>query len=312
MEMDTLKSIFLMLLVVGILLLIAESSTSSTNKETEERLGDIAQYGGIQNVILLVSEPDIKISCARGTNDQTIYSVELNGMQIRSQSKTPQDIYVGIIFKRARARTEESLPPLEPSTTTGIGTAGQLSFLNMLSDSPPLINRQDVRYFSGAIKPFQSLIYRNNLITLSNLEERGFISKKCTASVTVKCSSAEEHPMFLTLEDDEQQCQMQSDKSSCEKVIDACTTNIRVRLDAYSNPDALCADKQPIFFIESSDIQNDWKIGEPLDIIFWRNVPEAQQCWQKSILDPYNDCINNIQGAYRLYVNAANYQACAP
>ena len=309
MEMDTLKSIFLMLLVMGILLIIAENATSSTNKETAERLGDVEQYGGIENVILLVSEPQVKISCAKGVNDQTIYSAELNGMQIRSENG--QDIYVGIIFKGARARTEESFS-LSPSETAGIGTAGQLSFLNMLSDSPPLISRQDVKYFAGVIKPFQSLIYRNNFITLTNLEERGFISKKCTATLTVKCSAGEEHPMFLTLEEDDEVCQTQDDKSSCERIIDACTTNVKVRLDAYSNPSALCTDKQPVFFIESSDIQEDWKIGEPLDIIFWRNTPEAQQCWQKSILDPYNDCINNILGGYRLYVNAANYAACAP
>jgi hypothetical protein len=314
--MPTIKiaaAMLVLLVMIGIILAIVGIIITSTDEQNEEIKGRINIYGQIQNVVQLMEPPKASVSCTTGLN-QYVYKVDLNEMQVRFQGEEELDVYVSVIFKGARKRTNPDLGiSLKPSITQGIGGAGQLKFNEIKSSAPPPINRIDISSYTGPIKLLQPLFINNHIIKLTSLEDKrnfggpDIFTTSCVASVNVKCSVGNEYPFRLTVGDTP--CTELRDRETCSRSTSACGKDVEVILNKFQKPGETCAQKDPLFTI-IAEKSSDWEIGEELSIVFWESTSDSQDCWEKSITSNFNNCKDYLLGGYEINIPIEDFGTC--
>ncbi len=314
--------VLIVVLVITAIVLIALTTSSQAGEQEEEQVLNNSQIPFVKtigNIVRVTQEPEIDVSCSHGI-EQTLYTVELKETKVKFLEKEmEQKVYVSILYKGARAVAKVN--PLDPEVEQLLSspeTPGVVKFVNMISEEPPPILKNDVGVHSGEIAPLQTLYLNNHMVTLQRLEDRRLSSTgplefltggRCTATVRFQCSSTDISLVRLYLQDDNLACQDQENPEYCEKYINPCKVVAKVKLDSYADATESCGERKPIFHV-LGDKTSDWKIGEPLWIIFWRDEEQYKDCWKKERFDPddRDRCDLAYLGADKFAVPPSSYK----
>ncbi len=314
-----------MLIIIAIAALAFQATFQSGEQEKTEVLKNtpVPFIKTIGNIIRVTQEPEIDVSCSQGI-EQTLYTVELKQAKVKFlERSSKQDVYVSIVYKGARA-VADNIKPLESEVEQLLSseTKGVVKFINLLSDEPPPLLKNDVAEYQGQIAPLQTLFLNNHMVTLQSLENRRLSSTgpfefltggKCTATIRFQCSQTDIQLIRLYLEDDSVACNDQEDPEKCEKYISPCKVVAKVKLDAYADATESCGERKPLFHV-IGDKAGDWEIGDPLWIIFWKDEEQYKDCWKKERFDPDDGdrCDLAYLGAHEIPVPPSSYKAgCA-
>ncbi|MBI4163137.1 MAG: hypothetical protein HY513_05625 [Candidatus Aenigmarchaeota archaeon] len=316
----------IVMFVVIAIVMIAFTTSFQSGEQEKEDVVDNAQLpfvNTIGNIVRVTQDPEAEVACSQGI-EQTLYTVDLKSAKVKFLERgMDQNVYVSIYYKGARA-ANKNIQPLKPEIEQLLSSEakGEVKFVNMISEEPPPILRNDAAEYPGQIQPLQTLFLNNHMITLQSLENKFLYSTgpldalrggRCVATIRFQCAQDDISLMKLYLEDDKISCQDQENPEICQKYINPCKVVAKIELQDYADATKSCGERKPVFRV-LADKAGVWEIGDPLWIIFWRNEPQYQDCWKKERFDPDNGdrCDLAYLGAQKISVPPSSYKTgCA-
>ncbi|GEM_PF-5882259 len=320
--------VMVFILIVLVLVLITGFSEVQRGK-TQIEIEQVGKFlDTLQNVVLLVSYPETKVTCSQTAEGMNNYDIDVDTLQVKFSGKegASMDIVPVIYFKGTKARdiasTEVNLKSGEP---TGIPKVR----FSVQSHDPPIIDERGNKDFTERnLQLHQNLYlgaYKFGLKDISvptpSLLGGNLI---CKAKMLVECREQSE-VVTIYLTDKDNTCEMEKDVTVCSKQFTLCQKQVKVQLEKFDNPSsfATCAGRKPFFTMHVEDPPTDdayikkiqdekrkgiVRLGEDYIIGFWRapKTPQEEECIQKDLIT-LGDCQKNFLGAYLFRVPPENY-----